>query len=217
MDDDSQTGSVRVLVVDDEAFVRTALSTMLGSLGYRIETVSSAAEATKAIDAFDPHVVLCDLELGDGPSGIDVVQYIERVCPWVATVILSSHRSALLVDPSASAIPKDTITLTKNDLTSAEQLRDAIESALVGDRYVLNPERTPTMVSADQADVLRLVAAGLDNQAIAAERGTKIRAVERMLERIYQALGIPESESPQSARALAIRGYRTSGIDVHRR
>ena len=62
----------KILVVEDEAAMRLALSGLLKKEGYEITLASSAREGLDAIEdgAFD--LVLTDLNLGDG-SGADLV------------------------------------------------------------------------------------------------------------------------------------------------
>lgn len=204
---------VRVLVVDDEAFVRTTLGALVESLDYDALCVANAADANEAIDSFDPHVVICDLDLGPGPTGVDVLRSISRKSPWVARIVLSSHRSPRLVDADGRGIGKDTIHLTKKDLHSAEQLHHAIEAALNGERFALSTTDDPVLLTKDQAAVLRMVAEGMSNEAIAQARGTQVRAVEKVLRRIYNTLGL-ETVETTNARVPAARMYRESAVDV---
>lgn len=203
----------RVLVVDDETFVRTTLGALVKSLGYDVRCVGSAADATDAIESFDPHVVLCDLDLGPGPTGVDVLRSISRKSPWIARIVLSSHRSTRLVDAEGRGIGKDTIHLTKKDLASADDLQLAIVAALNGERFALTPTDEPVRLSRDQAAVLRMVAEGMSNEAIAKVRGTQVRAVEKVLRRIYDTLGLADVETT-NARIPAARLYRESAVDV---
>lgn len=207
------TVAVRVLVVDDEAFVRTTLGALVESLDYEVLCVGTAAEANESIASFDPNVVICDLDLGPGPTGVDVLRGISRKAPWIARIVLSSHRSPFLVDATGRGLGKDTIFLTKKDLHSAEQLRAAIEAALNGERFALNSSDEPVLLSKDQAATLRMVAQGMSNEAIAQARGTQVRAVEKVLRRIYDAMGLDDVET-SNARIPAARLYRESAVDV---
>lgn len=189
------------------------VSSLLDTLGYDSQAAADAGQAMELLESYDPHVVLCDLDLGAGPSGVDVLRGIARKSPWVARVILSSHRSPLLVDSDVKGLGKDTVQVTKNDLTTPEQLDAAIQAALNGERFVLAPRDTPTYLNKDQAEVLRMVSQGLTNEEIAQRRGTQVRAVEKMLRRIYDVMGLGESDSIH-ARVPAARLYQRSAVDV---
>jgi two-component system chemotaxis response regulator CheB len=70
-------GKVRVLVVDDSAFMRTALSRMIASeSGFEVvATARSGPDALEKIASLDPDVVTLDVEM----PGIDGVETLRRI------------------------------------------------------------------------------------------------------------------------------------------
>lgn len=72
-------GPIRVLVVDDSAFMRTALSRMIASQpGCEVvATASSGADALEKIPALDPDVVTLDVEM-PGLDGLATLRHIMR-------------------------------------------------------------------------------------------------------------------------------------------
>jgi DNA-binding NtrC family response regulator len=58
---------LRVLVVDDDAMIRSALELVLGER-HEVRTVESVREAVAALAAARFDVVLCDLQLRDGDA-----------------------------------------------------------------------------------------------------------------------------------------------------
>jgi two-component system chemotaxis response regulator CheB len=71
------TRSIRVLIVDDSAFMRTALSRMIASeSGLEVAgTAGSGSEALDKIAALDPDVVTLDVEM----PGLDGLQTLRRI------------------------------------------------------------------------------------------------------------------------------------------
>jgi DNA-binding NarL/FixJ family response regulator len=61
-------------------------------------------------------------------------------------------------------------------------------------------------LSAKQLEVLKLIAEGLSNQQIADARQTSVRAVEGMVSRIFEALGIDVQDAGNS-RVDAVKKY----------
>ena len=87
----------RVLVVDDSAFARTALSKMLRRRGDIdvIGTARDGADALEKIEALDPDVVTLDLTM-PGIDGIGVLRALQaRARPRVIVVSISSVGSEL--------------------------------------------------------------------------------------------------------------------------
>lgn len=73
---DRQTAT-SVLIIEDEPLISLDLSEIVESLGHRITTI--ARTATQAIDAANterPGLVLADIQLADGSSGLDAVREI---------------------------------------------------------------------------------------------------------------------------------------------
>jgi len=63
----------RVLVVDDEASARDAIQGLLAQWGCEVIAVAGADEAVAQARICRPDLVLCDLNLADGDSGVRVV------------------------------------------------------------------------------------------------------------------------------------------------
>nr|MBA3442046.1 response regulator [Pyrinomonadaceae bacterium] len=67
----------RILIVDDEASVNTALKLILGEQDLHIETARTVAEATNCFGGRPFDLVLTDLRLPDG-TGIDLLMRIKE-------------------------------------------------------------------------------------------------------------------------------------------
>ncbi|MBV9241694.1 MAG: response regulator, partial [Acidobacteria bacterium] len=69
-----------VLVVDDDRFVRMALTEALRSWSYTVVEAGRIDEARKAFADEEPAIVLLDIDLPDG-SGIDLLTDIKSQSP----------------------------------------------------------------------------------------------------------------------------------------
>jgi DNA-binding NtrC family response regulator len=78
----------RILVVDDEAVIREALTRLLEREGYSVQAAGSLAEAATACTESSPDLALCDLRLPDGEG----TALIERCAP-APVLILTSYAS----------------------------------------------------------------------------------------------------------------------------
>ncbi len=81
----------QILVVDDEADIRTLIDEILSDEGYRVETAADAAEARQRMSASRPDLVLLDIWMPD-VDGISLLHEWSRdgspACP---VVIMSGH------------------------------------------------------------------------------------------------------------------------------
>lgn len=68
---------LRVLIVDDDDFVRTVNFEHYRALGFEVEAAASGAEALRLMEARLPDLVLCDRRMPD-LSGAEVLEEIRR-------------------------------------------------------------------------------------------------------------------------------------------
>jgi DNA-binding NtrC family response regulator len=81
----------RVLIVEDEAGIRLALTGLLRREGYEVVQCERGDDALARLDveAFD--FVLTDLALGEGPSGLDVLRFARQRQPETPVVMITAH------------------------------------------------------------------------------------------------------------------------------
>ena len=82
----------RVLVVDDDAAIRTVVREALRRDGHQVETAASVAEQRRALAAFSPDVLITDVVLPDG-NGLDQVPETIRDYPGLPVIVLSAQNT----------------------------------------------------------------------------------------------------------------------------
>ena len=82
--------SDQVLVIDDEAGVRTTLRRALEEEGFCVATADSARTGLRRAKADHPDVAVVDLKLGDG-SGLDVLRDLKEISPSTVTIMISAY------------------------------------------------------------------------------------------------------------------------------
>jgi DNA-binding NtrC family response regulator len=85
--------AAHVLIVDDDADMRTMLDELLARKGYRTSAVADATAALRAIVAEAPDVVLLDINM-PGLTGTDALPAIRAVAPKAAVVMVSGTADA---------------------------------------------------------------------------------------------------------------------------
>jgi CheY-like chemotaxis protein len=67
----------RALIIEDEPMIMMQLEDLVASLGHQVcGTATTHSEAIKAVEANQPGLVLADIQLADGSSGLDAVEEI---------------------------------------------------------------------------------------------------------------------------------------------
>ncbi|ALG67464.1 sigma-54-dependent transcriptional regulator [Beggiatoa leptomitoformis] len=79
---------LRILLVDDDAFILTLMSAWLEDAGYEVATVESGEKAVLELPLFRPHLVVTDLRM-DGMDGIALLKQIQDYNTILPVIMLS--------------------------------------------------------------------------------------------------------------------------------
>jgi len=199
-------GLGRVLIVEDETFSQTMLSMSVQALGFEVVGVcATAAEALGFAQQRTMEVALLDLDLGPGPSGIDIAYALREAIPHLGVVFLTSFSDPRLKDPGERALPVGSRFMVKSRLKDAEDLRHVLLDARHSPLRNVRIDMDATNLTAMQVEVLRLIAAGESNAQIAKRQGVSEKAIERTAQRISETLGLTDSTG--NRRVLLSRAY----------
>jgi FixJ family two-component response regulator len=162
-----------VFVVDDDARVRQALSSLLASAGLDVAVFASATEFLEADKPDAPACLVLDLELPD-IHGLELQKALaERQAPPI--VFITGHGD---IPSSVKAMKAGAVEFLPKPFGDEELLR-AIDTALVLDRAerLKRSERAALddryeRLTPREREVLTFVVAGLANKVTAGELGT---------------------------------------------
>ena len=82
----------RVLVVDDEQGILSALDTHLSLLGYEVRTCDNAEDAILLIEVEKFHIVLTDINM-PGMNGIEFLKKIKSIKPTIQVIMMTAFSS----------------------------------------------------------------------------------------------------------------------------
>lgn len=198
----------RVMVIEDEGLLRTMLSDVLTASGFGVRAVADAASAAREFDEFDPDAVLCDIDLGSGVNGLDLIVSLTKHAPYLGVVILSNYE--VTADYRQRWLSRARY-LRKSDVTDTSSVVSALEAVLTGADEGAGVVATDAAdllagLTSTQVQVLRMVAEGLSNAEIAERRGSTVGAVEHVLNRTFTALGLA-NDPTRNMRVMAARIY----------
>jgi DNA-binding NtrC family response regulator len=99
--------TARILVVEDEKAIQLALSGLLRRQGYEVDVAGTGDDAVSLLNerAFD--LVLTDLALGRGPSGMDVLRAAKELRPETVVVMITAHGSETIAVEAMKAGAED--------------------------------------------------------------------------------------------------------------
>jgi len=211
---------IRVVIADDQRVVREGLTTLIGLID-GVEVVDTAANGIEAIECAErerPDVVLMDLRMPE-LDGAEATRRIRAGLAGTQVLVLTTYADDESLFPALEAGARGY--LTKD--ASAEEIEAAIRAVAEG-RTHLDPavqqrlvaavlERRPIAGRADalpddltprEAEVLKLIAAGMSNAEIAAALFVSNATVKTHINHIFAKTGV--SDRAQAVRYAYERG-----------
>lgn len=201
------------MLIDDDSFVRTTLQAGLAHYGIQVsESLDSASTAIKLIAESKADVAIVDLDLGPGPSGIDVCHTLRTHKPNMGLILLTSYQDPRIFDPTSSNLPKGCRFISKSELTDFNLLVQTILSARMKPFHSkAEGLSNSTPLTSTQLEVLKLVAQGLSTDEIAKIRKVSPKAIESSIAKIHKAAGFKKSKSMNQRVQLARFYFLLSG------
>ena len=220
--------TIRVLIADDQPFVRDGLAMLLGLID-DVEIVATAADGIEAVErarAERPDIVLMDLRM-PRLEGADATRQILAAHPETRVLVLTTYADDQFLFPALQAGARGYLT---KDAT-AEEIEHAIRALIAGQTH-LDPavqqrlvtavldqgpptpggEPTPTSalnlpdeLTPREIEVLKLIADGLSNSEIAGKLVLSNATVKTHINRIFYKTGARD-------RAQAVRYAYKHGL-----
>jgi DNA-binding response OmpR family regulator len=109
---------LKVLIIEDEALLAMELESLVEEAGHSVVGwATSSSEAKSMVESTDADIAFVDIHLSDGPTGVEVAEYIGRKKSSV--VVFMTANPKRIPDHFAGAIGVIAKPYTMNGLTSA--------------------------------------------------------------------------------------------------
>lgn len=193
---------IRVVLADDHEIVRSGFK-MLLETDPNITVVGEAAEGTQAyavVSREKPDVLLLDISMPPGQSGMVACEEIARDLPQTKIVILTMFAEPDYLDYTMRCGASGY--LIKN--SSKEELIEAVNTVFAGGRYI-HPKMKPIMERYEaergsnerllsllprELEILQLLAKGHTNREISEKVFLSVKTVEAHRAKIYAKLNL---------------------------
>lgn len=189
--------ALTVVIADDHRLTAHGLTDSLSSKQVSVlATVHGVKAAADAVAEHTPDVLLTDLDMGPGPNGIDLALSLRADYPGMGVVVLTAFEDPKLLAANLSRVPKTFVYLVKQQVDEVGEIRSACELARGYARGTvpLPTRETRFVLSSAQAELLRLLASGLSNSAIARQLNLTEDSVSKSVNRLAKRLGVRRDE-----------------------
>jgi len=208
MNKKAATAGPTVFVVDDDAAVREALSSLIRSVDLAVETFGSAAEFLRAKLPESPSCLVLDVRL-PGVSGLDFQGELARSGIHIPVIFVTGHGDIPMTVKAMKAGAVEFLTKPFRD----QDMLDAIQVALERDRTRREQDGRLTQLktlyeslTSREQEVIGHVTAGLMNKQIAAEMGVSVITVKVHRGNVMRKMGAKSlTDLVRMADALGIR------------
>ncbi|MEV4569638.1 response regulator transcription factor [Nonomuraea sp. NPDC049419] len=211
---------MRLILADDSVLLREGLTRLLAEAGH--EVVAAVGDAPALLDAAERHrpdVAVIDVRMPPGhkDDGLRAALEIRERLPDVGVLVLSQyveqHYAARLLAGATEGLGyllKDRVSEVAEFLGSLERVRagGTVLDPEVVRRLMARATRTDPLstLSPRETEVLRLLAQGFVNAAVAERLHVSLSTVEKHVNAITDKLDLPRDPG-YSRRVLAILRY----------
>jgi len=199
----------KLLIVENDKTLLVMMSNALHSKGFGI--VGTAADANTGLEYFSkvmPDVVIIDVGLGKGPSGVDVVNAMRKKNPKIAVLFCTAFADARFANIPARLLSSCAYS-SKDSVTKLDSFIQKIYEAL---HLVENPDSgmkkksipsSLDFLNASDIQLLELISQGLSNMQIAEIKKITIKSCENAISRLAKKLDVPRDQSINQRVTLA--------------
>jgi FixJ family two-component response regulator len=197
-----------VFVIDDDASVRAALSSLARSVGLRVEVFASGCEFLATKRTGGPSCLILDVRL-PGMSGLHFQAELAKANAFIPIIFITGHGDIPMSVKAMKAGAVGFLTKPFRD----QDLLDAIKVALERARSWIESEKAASELRANfeslsprEKEVMARVTNGLLNKQIAAELGVSEVTVKVHRGNVMQKMGAKTlADLVRKADTLAIR------------
>jgi len=119
-----------ILIVDDDAAIRSSLSFLLKRTGFDTEAVSTPEEALSVVRQSTPQLILMDMNFSmttTGAEGIQLLRQVKVFCPDVPVILITAWGSIPLAVQGMHAGAFDFITKPWDNMMLVNSIKTALE------------------------------------------------------------------------------------------
>jgi signal transduction histidine kinase len=158
----SEWSDNRILLVDDEAGIRTVLGIALTDSGYEVTTAENGEAALRLFRELKPSIVLTDIKMPE-MDGIELLQHIKAESPDTEVIMFTGHGDMDLAIRSLKYDATDFVTKPINDEVLEIALKRARERIVMRRQlreYTENLERLVEEKARQLIEAERMAAVG---------------------------------------------------------
>ena len=210
---------MRVVIAEDSVLLREGLARLLDEAGFEVvDAVGDGEQLLRSVGEYRPDVVVADVRMPPThrDEGVRAALVIRQRWPETAVLVLSQYVEERYATELLAGETRGVGYLLKDRVADVDEFTEALRRVGRGGT-ALDPEvvsqllargrrRPLDALTPREQDVLKLMAEGRSNGAIAAQMVVTEGAVEKHVSSIFTKLGLAPAEGDHR-RVLAVLSY----------
>lgn len=208
---------MRAVIAEDNVLLRAGLGRLLADADIAVTAeVGDADSLIAAVERDVPDVVITDIRMPPTfrDEGTRAALTLRERRPQLGILVLSQHVEPRYAERLLRDHPRGIGYLLKDRVTSTSEFVDAVRRVAAGGAVVdgdvisallsrTTAQRTLSVLSPRELEVLSLLATGRSNSAVATQLSLTERTVESHVANVFMKLGLPET-ADDNRRVLAV-------------
>lgn len=188
---------IKILIVEDEPLIAEGIALHLKNSAFSVAAIAyDADEALQALQTKNPDIAILDINLESKKDGIEIAEYINKICP-IPFIYLTSYSDKAILERAKATSPAGFIVKPFNKNTLLATLEIAVSNyAQQNNNHVpqlslrkIN-KRLSDPITEREFEILQLVYEGKNNQDICDKLFIAMNTVKRHVTNIYFKLDV---------------------------
>lgn len=176
----------RILVLEDEILQAVDLSELLTSEGYHTKIADSYIKGVELIKSFNPHLVICDINLKESLTGVDFAKYLNNEFPSIQFIFITAITKSNIIEEARQTDPL-------NYIVKPWKQEQIIVSVLMAFNYILSKQKNYKLIeklTLTEYKILKLITQQKSTREIASELFVSESTIKNHRHNIIQKLNI---------------------------
>lgn len=117
--------SNRILILEDDQIVAFDLQELLIAAGFETLVAFTHSDALEKAKSFKPQLAICDINLGEGPTGIEFVKDVYIIVPKLEIIYVTAFSNKQMIEEAETTSPLNYIVKPWNE----EQIKVTVRMA----------------------------------------------------------------------------------------
>ena len=178
---------IRVLIIEDEIIIARYIQQLLqGNFDWNVKIAVNVEEAGKEMGDLRPHLILCDINLGNNTDGVDLVAGFLKQHTF-ETIFITSYQSKGMIERASQVRPVNYI------IKPLDETQFLATMTMTGVRLSAPKETSPAkeLLTKSEYEVLQLIAGNRSTREIATTLHISPLTVKNHRHNICRKLSLP--------------------------